>query len=420
MNRKSSWMAIAAGVVIIDSIWLALDPGDFVEWKGGDPLMKAIKLVAACVLGAGVVLAAQPALSGRAPGMMPAAGDDPGPGKRQVLAVMERVADWQIAHQNQVTHHDLDWTNAALYIGMSELAAISKDAKYEKWLRDIGWKYQWQPNGHMYLADDLAVSQMYLDMYRRTGDKRMLDPTTARTEWVIRHPSASSLLIDYKDYLTLERWSWCDALFMAPPVYAQMSRITGDPKYLEFMDKEFKATYDFLYDKGERLFYRDHTFFDKKEANGKKIFWGRGNGWVMGGLVKILKELPGNAPSRRFYETLLVEMSERVAGLQDRDGYWHASLLDPGAYPNPETSGSGFFVYALAYGINSGLLDAGKSLPVVLKGWEALRKAVFPDGKLGWVQPIGRDPRQITREMTDVYGVGAFLLAGGEVYRLTK
>jgi rhamnogalacturonyl hydrolase YesR len=225
---------------------------------------------------------------------------------------------------------------------------------------------------------------------------------------------------DNKNYLSMERWTWCDAMFMAPPVYAQMFNITKEPKYLEFMDKEYKVTYDFLYDKGEKLFFRDCSYFEKKETNGKKVFWGRGNAWVMGGLVKILKELPESVQSRKFYENLLLELSERVSGLQDKDGYWHASLLDPESYPNPETSSSGLFVYALAYGINCGLLDKEKYLPNVLRGWDALGKAVSIDGKLGWIQPVGRDPRQTSREMTDVYGVGAFLLAGSEVYKLAN
>jgi unsaturated rhamnogalacturonyl hydrolase len=338
--------------------------------------------------------------------------------KVQVLKIMEHVADWQLANQGQVKYPDLDWTNAALYRGLIELASLSENSKYNQWLLALGWKYQWQPFYNMYMADDIAVSQFYLDMYKKMGDKRMLDPTMARTEWVVKHPSNSSLHIDYTNYLTLERWSWCDALFMAPPVYAQMYSITKESSFLEFMDKEYKATYNLLYDKEEKLFFRDWTFFNKKESNGKKVFWGRGNGWVMGGLVKILKELPESVPSRKFYGGLLVEMSERVSGLQDKDGYWHASLLDPGSYPNPETSCSGFFVYALAYGINSGLLDKEKYLPVVLRGWKALEKAVFPDGKLGWVQPVAQDPMETTIEMTEVYGVGAFLLAASEIYKL--
>jgi rhamnogalacturonyl hydrolase YesR len=340
--------------------------------------------------------------------------------KPHVLKIMERVADWQIMNQSGVKYHDLDWTNATLYRGIFELATVSKDPKYKKWLLDLGWKYMWQPFSSMYMADDIAVSQMYLDMYRIEGDKRMLDPTMARTEWVINHPSASDLKIDYSNYLSLERWSWCDALFMAPPVYSTMYSITKESNYLDFMNKEYKATYDFLYDKEEKLFFRDCSYFNKKEANGKKVFWGRGNGWVMGGLVKILKELPASESSGKFYSNLLTEMSEKISGLQDKNGFWHASLLDAEAYPHPETSSSGFFVYALAYGINSGLLNKEKYLPVVIKGWEALESAVYDDGKLGWVQPVGEDPRQTTREMTDVYGVGAFLLAGSEVYKLVK
>ena len=218
----------------------------------------------------------------------------------------------------------------------------------------------------------------------------------------------------------MERWSWCDALFMAPPVYAQMYNITGDIRYLEFMEKEYRMTYNLLYSKEEKLFFRDYRFIEKNEPNGEKVFWGRGNGWVMGGLVKILKEIPANIQYRKFYEDLLVEMSQKISKLQDKNGYWHASLLDPEAYPNPETSSTGFYVYALAYGINSGLLDKETYLPLVIKGWNALEEAVFPGGKLGWVQPIGEDPRETNKKMTEVYGVGAFLLAGSEVCKFTK
>lgn len=150
------------------------------------------------------------------------------------------------------------------------------------------------------------------------------------------------------------------------------------------------------------------------------MFWGRGNGWVLGGLVEILRELPAGNKYRTFYENLFVELATRVATLQQSDGFWRASMLDPHSYSSPETSCSGFFVYALAYGINEGLLSKEEFLPIVEKGWKALVGAVEEDGKLGYVQPIGADPKKVTREMTEVYGPGAFLLAGTEVYRMAK
>ena len=186
------------------------------------------------------------------------------------------------------------------------------------------------------------------------------------------------------------------------------------------MDKEYKATYDFLFDKEENLFYRDWRYFDKREVNGKKVFWGRGNGWVLGGLVEILKELPKKDKNRKFYEELFVKLATRVAGLQHPDGFWHASLLDPASYPSPETSCTTFIVYSIAYGINEGLLDKETYLPVMIEGWKALVSAVRPDGKLGYVQQIGADPKKVTRDMTEVYGVGAFLMAGNEIYKMAK
>ncbi len=341
-----------------------------------------------------------------------------------VTEVMAAVASWQIDNFQSVKHHHLDWTNGALYKGMMEWAKIAPDQKYVDWLSGIGWRYGWQPHKRMYHADDVVVNQMYLEMYeRKAADKnsyRILGPTKARLDYVMQNPSKGTLLLDYYDAQTLERWSWCDALFMAPPVYVKLAKITGDDAYIDFMHEEFMATYDFLYDNEEHLFYRDHRYFPEKqlEANGEKIFWGRGNGWVMGGLVSILKDLPKDSKYRPFYEKLFVEMAQKVATCQDESGYWHASMLDPESFPRPETSSSGFFCHALAYGINAGLIDKEKYTPQVEKAWKALVNAVFADGKLGWVQPIGENPKNVTEDMTEVYGVGAFLLAGTEVLKM--
>ncbi|MFV0545915.1 MAG: glycoside hydrolase family 105 protein [Bacteroides sp.] len=345
--------------------------------------------------------------------------------EKEVKSVMKRVADWQIANPAKgAEHDDLSWTHAALYMGMLDWAELTEkedgDSSYYKWLVSIGRRNGWQMGKYMYHADFVAVGQVFLDLYQKYGDRNMLLPTLARTEFVINHRSASSLYLDYRNMATLERWSWCDALFMAPPVYAKMYMLTGDWKYIEFLNSEYKATYDFLFDKDEQLFYRDHRYFNKKEANGKKVFWGRGNGWVLGGLCEILQTLPKNNMHRQFYQDLFVTLANRVATLQGKDGYWHASLLDPDSYLSPETSATGFIVYALAYGVNEGLLDKEAMTPIIQKGWEALVNAVETNGKLGYVQPIGADPKKVTRDMTEVYGVGAFLLAGNQIHKMIQ
>ena len=344
--------------------------------------------------------------------------------KESVKQSMRKVADWQITHYDRNIYGDGNWVNATFYLGLTEWAAIAEqtdgDDSYYKWLLKLGNRNYWQVEKRMYHADDVCVAQTYLALYDKYKRKEMMIPTQARAEWVISHPSSGSFQLDYRKASTLEHWTWCDALFMAPPVYAKLYVLTGDKKYLRFLDKEYKATYDYLFDKADTLFYRDQRYFTMKEANGAKVFWGRGNGWVLGGLVQLLNILPEKNKSRAFYQDLFVKMCYRIAPLQGKDGFWHASLLDPASYPSPETSCSGFFVYALAYGVNKGLLPADKFMPVIEKGWNALLSAVEEDGKLGYVQPIGADPKKVTRQMTEVYGPGAFLLAGTEIYRMAS
>jgi rhamnogalacturonyl hydrolase YesR len=203
---------------------------------------------------------------------------------------------------------------------------------------------------------------------------------------------------------------------MAPPAWIALTRATGDERYLAHADAEFWATTGYLYDRGEHLYYRDSRYLSQRDAQGRKIFWGRGNGWVFAGLARILTDLPARHPSRPRYEALFKEMAARLAGLQGSRGYWPVSLLEP--QESPETSGTGFFVYGLAWGVNHGLLPERRYRQAIHRGWRALVVAVQPDGKLGWVQRIGAQPDQVGADDTQLYGVGAFLLAASEVSRM--
>jgi rhamnogalacturonyl hydrolase YesR len=194
--------------------------------------------------------------------------------------------------------------------------------------------------------------------------------------------------------------------------------VTGDPRYLDFAVTNWWQTSDHLYDTSEHLYFRGNSYFAKRESNGAKVLWSRGNGWVMGGLVRMLEFLPQDAPSRPRFVQQYREMAEKVLTLQQPDGLWRSSLLDPVTYPLKETSGSSFYTYALAWGVNEGLLDRKRFQPAIDRAWTALVACVDVHGKLTHVQPIGADPRKFSEDSTDCFGVGAFLLAGSEVYRM--
>ena len=81
-------------------------------------------------------------------------------------------------------------------------------------------------------------------------------------------------------------------------------------------------------------------------------------------------------------------------------------------------SGSGFYTFAIAWGINNGLLDKATYQPVVLKAWKSLEDCQQANGMVGWVQNIGAEPKPATKDSWQNYGTGAFLLAGSEILKL--
>jgi unsaturated rhamnogalacturonyl hydrolase len=341
-----------------------------------------------------------------------------------VKKVLKAVADWQI--KTPLTHHLADWTNGALYAGMVDWAGIAGDDSYYEWLKGIAEKNQWTYYKHenplrKYHADDYCVGQLYVELYRKYHDKSMITPMKLYFRSIVLAPATGDLkFVNTKDYWSTQRWSWCDALFMAPTVWAKMYTETHDRKFQMFMYQEYKASTDYLYDKDEHLYFRDSNYFTRKEANGEKVFWGRGNGWVFAGLPVIIRELSPNYKHKEYFVTIFKDMAAKLVSIQQPDGSWHASLLDPASYPVPEMSCTSFFVFGLAWGIDNGYLDSEKYMPAVVKGWKAMVSSVWPDGKVGFVQPIGADPKAVTREMTEVYGVGGFLMAGTQLYKMIE
>ncbi|WP_348692935.1 glycoside hydrolase family 88 protein [Duganella fentianensis] len=332
----------------------------------------------------------------------------------QVLRTMERVADWQLAHP---TGYPLeDWTEGVGDAGMMALAGISGSDRYLQAMRRAAEQNAWRLGPSMYHADDYVVGQTYAELYQHFREPHMIAPMRAQFDYMLAHPRPGSL--NWKTPGVQHRWSWCDALFMGPPAWARLSAVTGDARYLEFAIQNWWLTSDYLYDREEHLYFRDSRFFGQREANGAKVFWGRGNGWVMGGLVRMLQYIPAQHAQRERFVQQYREMAQRLLGLQQADGLWRSSLLDPASYPNRESSGTALYTYALAWGVNQGLLPRSEFEPAVRKAWQALASHVTAEGKLIHVQPIGEDPRKFDPQSTDVFAVGAFLLAGSELYRM--
>jgi unsaturated rhamnogalacturonyl hydrolase len=272
----------------------------------------------------------------------------------------------------------------------------------------MGDAFHWQLQTNGFDANDQAIGQTYLALYKLDRDPAMQQPTREQLDIMVHRPDTAGRPL----------WWWCDALFMAPPVLAELAQITHRRDYLDFMDREWWRTSTELYDAQQHLFYRDSRFPDRRGPNGKSVFWARGNGWVLGGLARVLQAMPKDYPSRPKYVAQFQQMAAALVAVQRSDGLWSAGLLDTEDYPLAETSGTSLIAYALAYGVNEGILEREQYQPSLTRAWQGLVAHIYADGRLGSVQPVGDSPGGLRPTSSYVYGVGAFLLAGSEMYRM--
>ena len=224
-----------------------------------------------------------------------------------VRAAMRKVADWELAWSQP--YFDRIWTWSVLYSGFMAASPALDDPKYRDAMQAMAEKFQWELRSQHPNADDQSVGQTYLelDLLQPSPDK--VAPTKAALDDLLaggaaRIPEGQAQI----------PWWWCDALFMAPPVWSRMYAATHDARYLDYLDKHWWETSNLLYDPHRHLYYRDITFLHQTDDHGNPLFWSRGNGWVMAGIARTLDYMPQNYPSRGKYEAQLREMAEAVAG----------------------------------------------------------------------------------------------------------
>ena len=320
----------------------------------------------------------------------------------EVIEIIHKVNGyWQTNHPE---HGRSFWDNAAYHTGNNEWKGAKSDDK-------TCWKYSYGESDDYVLFGDYQICfQTYADLYNLEPDTQKIARAREVMEYQMSTPN--------HDY-----WWWADGLYMVMPVMTKMYNITKNPLYLEKLHEYLAYADSIMYDEEAGLYYRDgkYVYPKHKSVNGKKDFWARGDGWVLAGLAKVLKDLPETDKYRQEYIDRFRTLAKSVAACQQPEGYWTRSMLDPEHAPGPETSGTAFFTYGLQWGINNGFLDSDEYQPIVEKAWKYLSTvALQPDGKVGYVQPIGEKaiPGQVVdANSTSNFGVGAFLLAACERVR---
>lgn len=347
----------------------------------------------------------------------------------QVVELITKVNNyWQVNNKPEVCAF---WDNAAYHTGNMEVYKMLKDQKmldYSiRWAEHNDWtgateanpaKWKYKPYGegkqHVLFGDWQICFQTYIDLYNIEAAKG----NAAASEYMVKRAKE---VMHYEAYSEpTDYWWWSDALYMVMPVMTKMYKLTGDTKYLDKLYDNLLTTDEIMLDKETNLYFRDgkYVYPKHKSVNGKKDFWARGDGWVLAGLAKVLQDMPKDYKHNQFFVDKFQKLAKAVAEIQQPEGYWTRSMMDPEHAPGPETSGTAFFTYGMLWGVNNGYLNKKEYKKVIDRAWTYLTEtAVQADGKVGYVQPIGE--RAIPGQTVDAnsqanFGVGAVLLTACE------
>lgn len=350
------------------------------------------------------------------------------PKKKEVLKVMRLTNKYFMKKwpnpgdsiTTNITRPANIWTRAVYYEGLMALYQLDKKKTYYNYAVDWGNRHQWNLRGGVRTrnADNQCCGQTYIDLY-------LIDKKEERIKAI---KESIDLM---KATPKIDDWNWIDALQMAMPVFVKLGVLYNDTSYFNRMYEMYAYTRNRhgdngLYNPADKLWWRDKDFDPPyKEPNGEDCYWSRGNGWVVAALVRVMEQLPKSDPHYNEYLQDYKDMLQALLPIQRPDGFWPPSLHDPNNYGSKELSGTALFVYGMAWGINNGIIDRGTYLPVVIKSWNAMVKdCVHTNGFLGYVQGTGKEPKDgqpVTydhRPDFEDYGLGCFLLAGSEVYKL--
>jgi hypothetical protein len=133
------------------------------------------------------------------------------------------------------------------------------------------------------------------------------------------------------------------------------TRSVGNVTDMDRVFNSYTAHYSELYNKTERLF-----------DNGAGDYSTVDNALFLVGLVKKMQSQRSAAD-----EQLYREIASRFVELQQPNGLWKNSLLDPTSR-SVDTDTESYICYALAWGLNNGLLNRKQYLEAVRHAWKSI------------------------------------------------
>ena len=317
------------------------------------------------------------------------------------------------------------WQQGAFWVGMTRLADVSGEKRFREAILAMGRAKQWKPGPRLYHADDHVIAQSYLWAARHGAGAEAIAPLRASFDAILARPAIAHLSFysakDYEDDrlpapLVLVRCLVHVAAGLGGPRRSRPAiRATRISRW-----RNSGPRTDFLYDPVEKLYFRDSRFFERRDDQGRKLFWSRGNGWVFAGIANLLDALPKDSPHRPRMEGLFREMAAKLKAHPEARRLLGAFLVRPGKLAARDQRHR---LLRLRTRLGREERPARRARSIGRRSTMAGRHC-----RARWRRTAGwagcsrsvTGPRSVAEADTQFYGVGAFLLAASAVASIAE
>jgi len=308
------------------------------------------------------------------------------------------VAELLLSHRWKVW----SWGDSAGLEGLLAASEILNDSKYEAYVYGFfkGWSAR-QDDTRKF--DHTATGLVLVDTYEKTGDPVLLEAAEKLAEYLsgfqrladgcpIHYEDAAlelppELPEDHPDYdplreahrkeLKVQNGGACvfvDSVHFQTPFFSKLWALSNRSEYLDEAIRTLTGQVNRIWDSDPSLFH--HFWVEKtEEANG--VFWGRGQGWGMFGILETLSQLLPRHELKDIFLPVLAAQAQRLSELQDESGHWHTVVDEPDTCL--ESSVAAFVVHGFSEGMLQDFISLD-FLPVVERAWNALRQEVDASG----------------------------------------
>ncbi len=335
-------------------------------------------------------------------------------------------------------YNDWRYWNGVLHIGFNVLGQETREPRYMNYTRknfEFFFKdyqylkslYNKEKTGNLPMIQGVTITQLD-DCGAMGASLTELYMEDKRPEYKAYLDAASEYILKKQMRLPDGIFSrpkphpntvWADDLYMSVPFLARMGKLTGDQAFFDEAAQQVILFNKYLFDEKTGLMW--HCYYGDLKINGG-TFWGRCNGWMMMATADLLRWMPQDHPEREHIISILFRQILNTAQYQSQSGLWHQVLDKEDSYL--ETSCTAMFTYAVALAVNNGWIDK-RYKTIALAGWKGIATQITYEGAVTNIcmgTGIGDDVKFYYDRPTpynDLHGLGAVILAGLEVSKLT-